>query len=747
MRVTNHLNMFNSLNTVQSGMNAFYKINQQIGTGSIISNSYEGANTYIDSVRLEYEIETLEQVKNAANMASEMMKNTDSALGQMVSLIKQFKVKVTQAVNDVQDQTSREAIAKELTRIKEEIVNLANTSINGQYLFSGSLTNTKPFDTNGNYFGNREDLNIVTGDRTTNSYNIPGYDLFFKPDNDFFKEVTTNVSFTDNRYDLINEPDQTRYLTGSDSFKYLVGLNYMQDSSELIPDKHFDLEPLDFPPSVLYVQGVRPDGTSFKSSVLVGPNDTIQSVMDNIGVLYGNTNTNKVVDVSINASGQLQIKDLKQGNNSLDFHAVSFTPQFEDYAQYQSVLEDLEAQGNTLEDLTNAVMQEALNASGGDITNLTPPVTVGINGNNYEFGITSNEFISGNMTDTDGNQINGADYDNVFFEQDGNKVYGNVSQIVKSTGEYATESTKLSEVATGSLDNTVLELTVNSKGGVTYNVSVDIGNSTVSYEDPANPGAIISFPIMQTDPLTGNSGNVTPSNDITYRQLNDIIGLFASDQAPTTTINAVNNQINAADYQVYQDALAASKSTVEVNLDYKGRITVTDRLSTGTNIGIAMHDSNSTQFPAPPFTTTANVTEGASLSFNANNALIIDEPHVDLIKDLDSMIEAVLKGYKRADATSEDPRNTGMQGALARLDHLSEHIIKQRTIIGADAKAVETTRSRAELLQINVKSVKSEVIDIDLAAVLTNLMQTQMNYQAALKATTTMSQLSLLNYM
>ena len=160
-----------------------------------------------------------------------------------------------------------------------------------------------------------------------------------------------------------------------------------------------------------------------------------------------------------------------------------------------------------------------------------------------------------------------------------------------------------------------------------------------------------------------------------------------------------------------------------------------------------MHDSNSTQFPAPPFTTTANVTEGASLSFNANNALIIDEPHVDLIKDLDSMIEAVLKGYKRADATSEDPRNTGTQGALARLDHLSEHIIKQRTIIGADAKAVETTRSRAELLQINVKSVKSEVIDIDLAAVLTNLMQTQMNYQAALKATTTMSQLSLLNYM
>lgn len=745
MRVTNNMNAYNSLTSVQSGMNTFYKINQQLNSGYQISNSYEGANTYIDSARLEYEIQTLEQVEKAASMASEMMKNTDSALEQMVSLISQFQVKVTQAVNATQSQTSREAIAKELTRIKEEIVNLANTSVNGQYLFSGSLTNTKPFDIYGNYFGNQEDLNIVTGDRTTNSYNIPGYDLFFKPDNDFYKQITTNVSFTDNRYNLVDNPDKTRYLTASDSFKNLVGLNYFEDNAWLDPKKHFEDEPLDLPPTVLYVQGKRPDGTSFKSSVLVEPDDTLQSMFDKIGAVYGNTSTNKVVDISINESGQIQIKDLKQGNNSLDFHAVAFTPQFESEEQYHDVLESLENQGNTLEDLTNAIMQEALNASGGDITNLNPPVTVGIDGVNYEFGLSSTEFISGNMTDTDGNQINGADYDNVFFERDGNKVYGNVSQIIQASGEYASESTKLSEVSGTSLENTVLNLTVNSKGGNTYEVSVDLGNSTVSYTNAA--GQVVSFPIMQTDPLTGNSGIVTPSNEISYKQLNDIIGLFASDQVPTTSINAVNNQINAADYQTYQTALQDSKSTVEVNLDYKGRITVTDRLSTGTNIGVAIHDSNSTQFAQPPFSTTATVTEGASLSFNANNALIIDEPHVDFIKDLDNMIEAVSKGYIRADANSEDPRNTGMQGALARLDHLGEHLRKQRTIIGADAAAVEKTADRATMLKLNVKEIRSGVINIDLAAVLTNMMQTQINYQAALKATSTMSQLSLLNYM
>lgn len=747
MRITNKLNTYNSINQVQTGMKNLYKSYNQLSSGLQIQNSYEGAGMYITNTRLEYEYATLSQIEDASKLADELMKNTDSTMSEMEKLLTQFKVKVTEAANATQTPTSREVIAKELETIRQQIVDLANTSVNGQFLFSGSLTNTKPFDYSGNYYGDDKRLNIVTGDGVKNAYNISGYDLFYKADNDFKKQITTNVSFTDNRFDLVQNKDKTRYLEGKDKISYLIGRDYVStNKDQLDKDADFDTTPFAFPPTALYVQGVKPDGTSFKSAVLVQPTDTIQGMLDKIGALYGNTTTSKVVDVSINKSGQIQITDLKQGNTVLDFHAVAYTPQFETRDALKNATEAMVQQQPPLtgEWLTNQVLQRAF---GNNNITTTPnqPVQVTIGNQQYNLNLHQTDFIFSKMTDTGDNPANGADYDNVYFETKDNKVIGNVSQVLKDGGAYATDSTKLSEVATGDLANTTLNLKVSSRAGNTYDVTINLGNSTVSYTPQAG-GNPVTFPIMHTDPTTLNSGVVTPTNEITYRQLNDIIGLFADDRQPTATIPTNNNQIAADNYKTLSEAFATSRVSVNVDMDYKGRISVTDRLSAGTNIKIALTDSRSGVFPAP-LTTTAQTTTGSALSFSANNALIIDEPHNDLINDLETMIQAVRYGYVRADSTGAYPRNTGMQGALERLDHLNEHIIKQRTIIGADQKAMSDTKKKVMTLKVNVKSTQNEVIGADLPEVYSQLMQQQLTYQAALKASTTLSQLSLLNYM
>ena len=744
MRITNKLNTYNSINQVQTGMKNLYKSYNQLSSGLQIQNSYEGAGMYITNTRLEYEYATLSQIEDASKLADELMKNTDSTMSEMEKLLTQFKVKVTEAANATQTPTSREVIAKELETIRQQIVDLANTSVNGQFLFSGSLTNTKPFDYSGNYYGDDKRLNIVTGDGVKNAYNIPGYDLFYKADNDFKKQITTNVSFTDNRYDLVQNSDKTRYLEGGDKISYLIGLNYVKDNTNggLEYDKDFDTQPMNFPPTALYVQGVKPDGTSFKSAVLVQPTDTINGMLDKIGSLYGNTSTSKVVDVSINKSGQIQITDLKQGNTVLDFHAVAYTPQFENRESLKNATEAMAAAGVTGEQLTNNILGQAF--PNGNITDPQANLTYTIGADTYNMTLHKTDFIFSKMTDTQNNAANGADYDNVYFETKDNKVIGNVSQVLKDGGAYATDSTKLSEVATGNLANTILNLKVSSRAGNTYDVTINLGTSQVSYQDAA--GQTITFPIMHTDPTTLNSGVVTPTNEITYRQLNDIIGLFADDRQPTQSIQAPNNQIAAGDYNTLSQAFATSRVSVNVDMDYKGRITVTDRLSAGTKIKIALTDSQSGVFPQN-LTTTAQTTTGSALSFSANNALIIDEPHNDLINDLETMIQAVRYNYVRADSTGAYPRNTGMQGALERLDHLNEHIIKQRTIIGADQKAMSDTTKKVMTLKVNVKSTQNEVIGADLPEVYSQLMQQQLTYQAALKASTTLSQLSLLNYM
>ncbi|EAL7910171.1 lagellar hook-associated protein FlgL [Campylobacter upsaliensis] len=750
MRVTNKLNFTNSIQNTMSGASALNKLSMQLSSGMKIQDSYEDASIYIDNTRLEYELKTLEQIKEATSSAKEMTSNSMKALQDMVKLLENFKVKVTQAASDSNSQTSREAIAKELEKIKEQIVQLANTSINGQYLFAGAQLNHKPFDSKGNYFGDKNNVNVVTGAGTESPYNIPGFDLFFKADGDYQKQITTNESFTDNRHDLSKDPSKKQYLKGDNLWQDLIGLGYVKDK-KLEIDKDFDQKDtrLDFPPTTLYVQGVKPDGQSFKSAVLVNPTDKMEDVLEKIGNLYGNTATEKVVDVTINDSGQIQIRDLKEGNNKLDFHAVAYTPQFDDKTEMQEIETAMRAAQPPLskDNLTNLVMEAAIGNPARPITDLQSPVQVTINNQQFEIDLHQTDFINSKMTDTQGNATNGADYDNTFFEKHGNSVIGNVSQVIQGTNAYATDDTKLSEVMSGNAMDSTLNLTVNSKGGNTYNVTVDLQNSTVSFPDPANPGQTITFPITHTNPTTGNNGVVTPPNEITYRQLNDIIGMFASDQVPTQSIQPNNGQINANQYDTLQKLMSDSKSTVNVTMDYRGRISVTDKLSTGTNIGVSLSDSQSGHFPPPPYNHTANQVAGPDFSFNANNSLVIDEPNVDVIKDLDLMIEAVLSGNMRANADGDNPRNTGMQGALERLDHLSDHINKLNTTMGAYHNNIDNVNTRVTFLGVNVQTLKTKVNDADYAETLMNLMQTQLAYQASMKATTTISQLSLLNYM
>lgn len=734
MRISNQYTFYTSIQSYTDGQSLLNKYNLQLQTGQLIQHSFENANIYINGSRLEYEIANINQIMQGTQSAQEMAKNTDTALKNITELLEKFKVLLTKAASDGNSQTSREAIAKELKLIKESIVNIANTSINGQYLFAGSNTGIKPFDKYGNYTGNKDNIFVVSGSGTEIPYNVPGWDLFFKPDTNENKVISTNVSFVDNRYGK-DEADKRKFLDEESQFSHLIGQNYIQNG-KLDPDKNFNKDyddKLPFPSTAMYIQGVRPDGTSFKATINVGPEDKIGDVLNNIGKLYGNTETNKVVDVTMNDSGQIEIKNLKDGNSSLDFHAVAMTPQMRDEEQIKEIAAAAEREGITMEQVTNRIMQAAHN---GNLNNTRSPVTIQVNGENFTVDIYKTDFVKSNIN---GKKTNGAEYD-VAFEKDGNKVFGNVSQVIKGTSDYATESTKLSQVianSNGSMDNQQLRMEITSKSGQTYNVTVNLENSLVGITRP--DGTLIQIPFMNTDPNNPNSISVTNPEDITYGQLNDIIGMIASDNIPQATLAPAN----ANNFREYQRLVSNSRDSVEVNMDYKGRITVTDKFSTNTNIGVTIKDRNSNA----GFPPAGQVTSGSNFVFSANNSLTIDEPNVDLIKDLDQMIDAVLSGNMRADSEGSDPRNTGLQGALERIDHLQDHVRKLQTTIGAYTNSIEETNKRMTFLNLNVSSIKSTVTDADYGQTYMQFMQTMISYQAMLSATSKISQMSLLNYM
>ncbi|MGL2497807.1 flagellar hook-associated protein FlgL [Helicobacter pylori] len=331
MRVT-FGSKYNQMNHYQNALqNKINDANTQIASGLKIRYGYQNSDINNQNLKFQYEENTLDQGIDVAQNAYTSTLNTDKALQEFSKTMEAFKTKLIQSANDVHSETSRAAIANDLERLKEHMINVANTSIGGEFLFGGSKVDRPPIDSNGKYHGNGEDLNALISSDNLVPYNISGQDLFLGADKDKHKLITTNIK-------LLNQnklhPDVMDALEHS-SLPEEVFIKPSDTLRELIGDN--DKDPTNDPKEFFYLQGVRPDGSSFKEKFALDKAyqnqesaTKVSDLLDKIGHAYGNTSQNKVVDVSLNNWGQIEIKNLTPGSENLDFHLISSDGDFDD---------------------------------------------------------------------------------------------------------------------------------------------------------------------------------------------------------------------------------------------------------------------------------------------------------------------------------------------------------------------------------------------------------------------------------
>ena len=296
-------------------------------TGSDIKFGYQDSTAFNKTLIMDNAITRLEQTKELASNANFFTKHTDTALKNMTELLEKINYKMVQATTNSHDTTSLLAIASDLRAYRSNLLAVANTAVGGEYLFAGSALTRQPFGADGSYYGNNQELRAVLGNEYSLPYNITGLELFFGMNRDHNKEIITNVKHYNQS--LLNpgimdktnrtELSQEVYITAEDTLRDLIGDD--------------DWDTTNNEPETFYIQGVRPDGTSFKAKFSLDINYTdnidkkdatkVQDLLDKIGEVYGNTSTNKVVDVTINEYGAISIKDLTNGRSNLDFYMVS----------------------------------------------------------------------------------------------------------------------------------------------------------------------------------------------------------------------------------------------------------------------------------------------------------------------------------------------------------------------------------------------------------------------------------------
>ncbi|GAA7695500.1 flagellar hook-associated protein FlgL [Helicobacter pylori] len=828
MRVT-FGSKYNQMNNYQNALqNKINDANTQIASGLKIRYGYQNSDINNQNLKFQYEENTLDQGIDVAQNAYTSTLNTDKALQEFSKTMEAFKTKLIQSANDVHSETSRAAIANDLERLREHMINVANTSIGGEFLFGGSKVDRPPIDSNGKYHGNGEDLNALISSDNLVPYNISGQDLFLGADKDKHKLITTNIKLLNQNKlhpDVMDALEHSSlpeeaFIKPSDTLRELIGDN--------------DKDPTNDPKEFFYLQGVRPDGSSFKEKFALSKAyqnqesaTKVSDLLDKIAHAYGNTSQNKVVDVSLNNWGQIEIKNLTPGSENLDFHLISSDGDFDDldalrssgkrvteYVKSAFVTDRSLSQVKAVPNMYNPKVLEIpsvfvtkdnvlankntklseifgdkvetlkINASRlGDTSaikipnlpiNLDIPILLDVKNstikdlkdaikerfnNEVDVEIETNGrlriidnsskespiSLALSTLDQKGLEVagiptnNASEYQKTYFNKEGAKLESNVAQIAQNGA--ANGSTKLSEAAKGSLENSVFNMKLNDVNGSFLKAQMILDNN----------GAFLSLPngikIPLYDPTSADIQASKP-NEVTYRQLMDAmsIALNYSNTDPAIYQQISDNPTSKESKERFIELLKQAKDNLSVNLNEEGKVIIQDNMHSNTKMQFMLFDKD-----ANDFSQNALHSDKPSLKLNANNALIIDKPSVNFFDQLENTITSVRKGIYRPDALgdtySSDMRNLGIQNGITLIDHLSDHIEKMIAKNGAHGKAFENIIRRNEVLKTQVQSIRGETTGTDMAETYNKFSNLTNNYNAVLASTNKINNLSLTKYL
>jgi flagellin len=117
---------------------------EKLSSGLRINKAADDASGLAIANSLRSQANTLGQAIKNANDGIGIMQTADKAIDEQSKILDTIKTKATQAAQDGQTEDTRKAIQKDITKLMEELDNIAETtSFNGQSLLSGQYTDKR----------------------------------------------------------------------------------------------------------------------------------------------------------------------------------------------------------------------------------------------------------------------------------------------------------------------------------------------------------------------------------------------------------------------------------------------------------------------------------------------------------------------------------------------------------------------------------------------------------------------------
>ena len=161
------------------------QLTAELSSGVSVTSLSQNPVASGENVLLLNQIQQDDSFTQSTNLVTGQLQVADSTLGSVVAQLTQAISLATQANNGTENASDVKSVSNQISGILDEVQSLANTSYQGQYIFSGGQTSTTPFATSNatspavtTYNGDADINYLVTPNGQKIQLNVPGSQIF-----------------------------------------------------------------------------------------------------------------------------------------------------------------------------------------------------------------------------------------------------------------------------------------------------------------------------------------------------------------------------------------------------------------------------------------------------------------------------------------------------------------------------------------------------------------------------------------
>jgi len=190
MRVTTLQTASNMLDYITAAQTKYNELSEEASSGIKVSKPSDDPMATKSILSINSQLSALENYLTNMDTAQSELDTVDSTLSSLTDLIEDVSGYATQAANGTYNTDDLATIKSQIDSIMQTVVNLANTSFNGSYVFSGTAIATETYSvttdadgviTSATYNGTTSDeyeRYVTISDGVSVAINVRGNDIF-----------------------------------------------------------------------------------------------------------------------------------------------------------------------------------------------------------------------------------------------------------------------------------------------------------------------------------------------------------------------------------------------------------------------------------------------------------------------------------------------------------------------------------------------------------------------------------------